>query len=309
MELPNTIEELLKVEVELTAALFKNLEENAGKPGMADKERALIDQRDAVRSKLGSLGYVKPNIPKCSPLKEGKACCITANACNFTQIERLSIGCLLEPGINPPGATGEAKLEQGEGPKKRKRKRRKKESHSRAARAGRAAGVLQQLADELDASCDNLRDLVSELGTTSEEEEAMEELTEQGEVAPEGETAGDKAADIADIKKSMQEEVTRISNVFDESFSSSEIEDLASEMRSWSDNVQGTNLENTDKMQTVGETADTMEQASSTLDGLTFPEYDEDDVDSFIQELEQLANEIRDVASDVENCEFPGMYG
>lgn len=261
------IEELVKLDKELTTALITNLDINAGKPRMGEKEQELLIERDKVREKLAALGYVKP--PKSA---------------------------------NNPDAP------ESEEPTKKKRKRRKKESHSRAARAGRAAGALTTLADEIDSAADNICDLQTEL-TDMGSSEDDEDDSSPDDVPAEGDTPEDKEAERKEILEQISQEVERISKLFDDSFSTDEIQNLADEMRSWSDNVQGTNLENSDKMQTVSETADTMESAASNLDGLTFPEYDESDIDSYITELEQLAGEIRDEASNVENCEFPGMYG
>jgi len=57
-----------------------------------------------------------------------------------------------------------------------------------------------------------------------------------------------------------------------------EIEVLADEMESWRDNMQGTNLENTDKYSRVEEAADTLRQgcddlenAKDSLDSIEFP--------------------------------------
>ena len=58
----------------------------------------------------------------------------------------------------------------------------------------------------------------------------------------------------------------------------SEIETLADEMESWRDNMSGTNLENTEKYQSVDECAETLrsafddiECAKSELEGVEFP--------------------------------------
>jgi len=62
----------------------------------------------------------------------------------------------------------------------------------------------------------------------------------------------------------------------------SEIEALADEMDSWRDNMQGTNLENTEKYSRVEETADTLRQG-----------YDD----------------IESARGDLDSVEFPGMFG
>ena len=166
---------------------------------------------------------------------------------------------------------------------------------------------MTSLADELDNSAETLKGLAEELATAKENEADPEDAATLEQDAPEGEEG--EPVDMDKIREEIEEEVDRISGVYDNSFSTDEIQNLADEMRSWSDNVRGTNLENTEKMQTVSDTADTMENAASTLDGLSFPTLDGDEIQSFIDELEQLANDLRDAASDIEGCDFPGMYG
>jgi hypothetical protein len=272
MELPNTIEELLKLEAELVAAFKLNVNQNAGTPQMQENEEAILDELNTVRDKLDALGYVKPPRPEATP-------------------ELI---------------TQEAPVSE----EKKKRKRRKKKSHSRASRAADAAGALTMLGEELDGAVSTLRELAKQLEDEETEEEPEPEVKPETVPATEPEADSqdeEDGADFEQLAEDIDEEISRISTLFDEAFSTSEVQDLADEMRSWSDNVQGTNLENTDKMQTVSETADTLENAVSTLDNLSFPEYDGKDLNSFADELEQLAQDLSDAASEIENCEFPGM--
>ena len=62
----------------------------------------------------------------------------------------------------------------------------------------------------------------------------------------------------------------------------SELDSLADEMESWRDNMEGTNLENTQKYETISECADTLRTGF-------------DDVENALVELEGV--------------EFPGMFG
>ena len=62
----------------------------------------------------------------------------------------------------------------------------------------------------------------------------------------------------------------------------SEVETLADEMESWRDNMSGTNLENTEKYQSVEECADILREAFDNIDS---------------------------AKSDLESVEFPGMFG
>jgi len=60
------------------------------------------------------------------------------------------------------------------------------------------------------------------------------------------------------------------------------VSDLADEMESWRDNMSGTNLENTEKYNTVDECAETLRSA---------------------------ADEIETAKGDLDGVEFPGMFG
>lgn len=116
----------------------------------------------------------------------------------------------------------------------------------------------------------------------------------------------------SEYQKEVDRIIKDIQKLFDEHFSYDEVQNLAEEMGNWRDGLQGTNLENSERYQTVSDTADAMENAASTLDGLSFPELggdSSDDVEQFAEELEQLANDINDAVSEIENCNFPGMYG
>jgi len=179
---------------------------------------------------------------------------------------------------------------------KKKRKRRRKKSHSRAARRDEATAILWGVAEEMRSAAEDIRGAAGDLDESkANDEEPNEELE-----VPSTET----------IHKEIEDRVEEASKYFEEHFSTSELESLAEEMRSWSDGLEGTNLSQSEKAQTISDTADTLESAISSLDGCSFPDdFDLDDVESFATELDQLADEIESGVSDIENCEFPGMYG
>lgn len=181
-------------------------------------------------------------------------------------------------------------------PVEKKRKRRRKKSHSRASRRDEACSILTSVAEEMRSAAEDLRGAAEQLEESAKNDEEPDEEVE----VPTTET----------IHQELDGRVELASKYFDEYFSTSEIESLAEEMSSWRDGLEGTNLSQSDKAQTIGETADTLENTASSLDQCSFPEgLDYDDVESFATELDQLADEIESQVSDIENCEFPGMYG
>jgi len=235
---------------------------------------------------------------------------------------------------------------------KKKRKRKRKKSHSRASRAADVASNLQSVASALEEAASELKGLEPEEEETEDEEPEVEPavvtkpkktcstcdkapmvclMEKKGFATP---TDADELKKLSEVngcpfepavpapeaeeeeQSEYQKEVDRIikdtQKFFDEHFVYDGVQNLADEMGSWRDGLQGTNLENSDRYQTISDTADTMENASSALDGLSFPDLggdSSDDVEQFADELEQLANDINDAVSDIENCDFPGMYG
>jgi hypothetical protein len=149
-----------------------------------------------------------------------------------------------------------------------------------------------------------------------------------------------------------------VDSLIDDAFSV--IEELAGEMREGFDNMEGGNLGSTQKCQTYGETADTLEgvnapdlpDALNNIKVIRYPstskstgrahraseassdlnlaadaieewvtdkremldERDDDDNEETEEELDldgldSLAEELRNAASELEGCEFPGMFG
>jgi hypothetical protein len=76
-----------------------------------------------------------------------------------------------------------------------------------------------------------------------------------------------------------------------------EIEALKDEMCSWRDNMEGTNLENTSKYEEVSECADALEDIEA--ESKSVEEWDG---------IEDVAEELDEIADNLENLNFPGMY-
>jgi hypothetical protein len=77
-----------------------------------------------------------------------------------------------------------------------------------------------------------------------------------------------------------------------------EIESHMDEMTSWRDNMEGTNLENTQKYSDVSETAEELEGIDTNIPEIT-------DVD----EIDSTADTLDEIADTLEGLNFPGMYG
>lgn len=80
----------------------------------------------------------------------------------------------------------------------------------------------------------------------------------------------------------------------------SEIDNLKSEMESWRDNLDGANMSHLPKYDQVSECADVLDNALSTLEGLS--------IDGF-EEIESVMSEAEEAVNEAEGAEFPGMYG
>lgn len=129
--------------------------------------------------------------------------------------------------------------------------------------------------------------------------------TRAGEVARELDTIADKLEELRpengeELKpKEVKDRLKQAAEILHEA-DVSEVVSLQEEMGNWRDNLSGTALENTNKFQTVSDAADTLEN----LD-LEIVERDLNDFD----DLENVISDLRDLASELENVEFPGMYG
>jgi hypothetical protein len=168
---------------------------------------------------------------------------------------------------------------------------------SRATRCSEATGTISMAAEEIRGIADELTTLLDDY-----------ESDHEGATVMDAETAVEALELIAPVPGQFESA----------NESQGEIDTLSEEMGSWRDNMQGTNLESTDKYSRVDEAACTLYDVSSTLDGVsepTVPAKAEDgtiDIEAlrdYATELETAAQELEDAASDAENVEFPGMFG
>ena len=169
---------------------------------------------------------------------------------------------------------------------------------SRATRCAEATGNISMAAEEIRGIANELTTLLDDYESDGEGVTAVKDEETITEII-------DLIAPVPGQFESADE-------------SKGEIEALSEEMGSWRDNMQGTNLESTDKYSRVEEAASTLEDVSSNLDGVSEPEMpvkaedgtmDIEKLRDYIEELEQAAQELEDAASDAENVEFPGMFG
>lgn len=84
-----------------------------------------------------------------------------------------------------------------------------------------------------------------------------------------------------------------------------EVESLMDEMASWRDGMSGTGLEYTAKYEEVESTADALEYINIYID---IPSWEETNLGSLADELQQVADDLEDAADELESIDFPGMY-
>lgn len=77
-------------------------------------------------------------------------------------------------------------------------------------------------------------------------------------------------------------------------------QELCDEIQEWRCNMEGTNLENTDKYEELQECESTLEDIIGRAEGL--------DTDLDAGTLREAADELDGVADELEEVEFPGMY-
>jgi hypothetical protein len=153
---------------------------------------------------------------------------------------------------------------------------------SRATRNAEYCGEMEQIAEQLESIAEDVRGIL--FFDTKEERMAV-------------------------LEKAQKDADDQFGQV-----SSGEWSDLLEELSSWKDGMDGTNLEYTDKYQTLESSVSELEDAISTIDNVSEPEFDgdvcdENAIEEYASELEATATEIRDAVSSAENAEFPGMFG
>jgi prefoldin subunit 5 len=87
----------------------------------------------------------------------------------------------------------------------------------------------------------------------------------------------------------------------------SEVETLRDEIENWKSGLEGTNLENSSKYETLSSTFDCLDSAVSSLENIN-SSFSEDDKEELSNDLDSSINEIDSALSELENAEFPGMY-
>jgi predicted nucleic acid-binding Zn-ribbon protein len=86
-----------------------------------------------------------------------------------------------------------------------------------------------------------------------------------------------------------------------------EVECLRDEIESWKSNLEGTNLEASNKYQMLSDAYDALESGVSSLEGIDTSVAAESK-DDLVDTLEERSNEIEQALSELENVEFPGMF-
>jgi len=142
---------------------------------------------------------------------------------------------------------------------------------SRTARCAAACSLLQNVGDQLN-------DIASEIRETEE----LEELIKDG------------------IIKQIENIELDISS----------FEELRDEIEEWKNNLEGTNLENTEKYKLIEECYETLDCAINELENIDLSTISIDDgnLENIADELESYANDIESIISDAENIEFPRMF-
>ena len=86
------------------------------------------------------------------------------------------------------------------------------------------------------------------------------------------------------------------------------IEELYDEIDSWTNGMAGTNLENTDKYQTLCETAYLLESARCYIDQIDTEISPDMTIEDVIEHIESVVSDLESAQSELDSCEFPGMY-
>lgn len=115
--------------------------------------------------------------------------------------------------------------------------------------------------------------------------------------------------DLEDLEESIKDqdylsdEVS--SALFD--FDIPELNSLASEMRTWRDNLRDTNLENTYKYDDVRNCHDALDSVIKLFSSIE-PPTDFGDRNNFLEELDTFINDLDSAIQELEGIYFPGMF-
>lgn len=98
--------------------------------------------------------------------------------------------------------------------------------------------------------------------------------------------------------------------------SESDVDELKGELESWRDNMQGTNLEGTDKYQTLDESVQTLENCvgnigNADLDTFRYSDLasPEENAQELAEAIDRLVDSLNEIVGELEGVEFPSMYG
>lgn len=145
-------------------------------------------------------------------------------------------------------------------------------------------------ASRRDTALISLRDVAARLQDLADEQAKDESEVSADEDAMEGQTDLRTDSEIAEEASTVLEDVD-----------TAELESLREEIGNWRDNMQGTNLENTEKYSRLEECFDALDSAIISLESLGSISC-KDDIDSVISDIDSAIG-------DAENAEFPTMFG
>lgn len=72
--------------------------------------------------------------------------------------------------------------------------------------------------------------------------------------------------------------------------------------------MEGTNLENTDKYQILCDTAELLDSARCYIDQIDTEIAPDMTVEDVIDHINDVVSDLESAQSELESCEFPGMY-
>jgi hypothetical protein len=107
-------------------------------------------------------------------------------------------------------------------------------------------------------------------------------------------------------RSSFEKEKERILGMM-EGLEAEDLECLAQEMEDWQSNMEGTNLEMTDKYTEVSECAECLREGVDTFEGLESPE-NNDNRDTFTLDTDCYRDELESLVQEMESICFPGMF-
>lgn len=154
--------------------------------------------------------------------------------------------------------------------------------------------------------CSNIQ---SELQTTIEK---LELLKEELQNLPDLEEEENEEIDDIALEKARRAKAEPIIAKIKElliDVDSGAIEELYDEIDNWASGMEGTNLENTQKYQTLDECRNNLDSARSYIDQIDTGIDDDQTVQDIIDQVDSAVQDMEDADSELGGCEFPGMFG